>query len=70
MIDFIGEDRPGLLYDLASALSHAGCNIEVLMIDTQAHKAIDVFYVTRDSGKLDETAQGSLQRDLMRAAAQ
>jgi [protein-PII] uridylyltransferase len=70
LIDFIGEDRPGLLYDLASALSHAGCNIEVLMIDTQAHKAIDVFYVTQDGGKLDETTQSSLQRDLMRTVNQ
>jgi [protein-PII] uridylyltransferase len=70
LIDFVGEDRPGLLYDLASALSHAGCNIEVLMIDTQAHKAIDVFYVTRDGGKLDETTRNSLQLDLIRAASQ
>jgi [protein-PII] uridylyltransferase len=70
LIDFIGEDRPGLLYDLASALNHASCNIEVLMIDTQAHKAIDVFYVTRDGGKLDEIAQSSLQLDLIRAATQ
>jgi [protein-PII] uridylyltransferase len=67
LIDFVGEDRPGLLYDLASALSQAGCNIEVLMIDTQAHKAIDVFYVTRNGGKLDERMQHQLQADLMAA---
>ena len=70
LIDFIGEDRPELLFDLASALSQAGCNIDVLMIDTQAHKAIDVFYVTRNGGKLDETAQNSLQCNLIRAAGQ
>ena len=70
LIDFVGEDRPGLLYDLASAISHAGCDIEVLMIDTQAHKAIDVFYVRRNGGKLDEAAQISLQRDLTHAANQ
>ncbi|MGI8960693.1 MAG: HD domain-containing protein [Bryobacteraceae bacterium] len=70
LIDFVGEDRPGLLYDLASALSHAGCNIDVLMIDTQAHKAIDVFYVTREGEKLKEAAQNSLHFDLIRAATQ
>ncbi|MFL6351718.1 MAG: HD domain-containing protein [Bryobacteraceae bacterium] len=68
LIDFVGEDRPGLLYDLASALSHAGCNIEVVMIDTQAHKAIDVFYVTQNGGKLRDTTHPSLHRDLIRAA--
>jgi [protein-PII] uridylyltransferase len=70
LIDFVGEDRPGLLYDLASALSHAGCNIEVLMIDTQAHKAIDVFYVTRTGKKLDHATQHRLESDLLRAAGQ
>ena len=46
LVEIIAEDRPGLLYDLAHAISAAGCNIEVVMIDTEAHKALDVFYVT------------------------
>ncbi len=69
LIDFVGEDRPGLLYDLASAISSCACNIEVVMIDTEAHKAIDVFYVTRSGGKLNETTQERLSADLMDAAA-
>lgn len=70
LIDFVGEDRPGLLYDLASAMSGQGCNIEVVMIDTEAHKAIDVFYVTKNDAKLDEFAQASLQSDMLRVALQ
>ncbi len=69
LIDFVGEDRPGLLYDLASALHQNGCNIEVVMIDTEAHKALDVFYVTREGGKLDESAEERLRADLIRAAS-
>ncbi|HTW67579.1 MAG TPA: ACT domain-containing protein, partial [Bryobacteraceae bacterium] len=68
LIDFTGEDRPGLLYDLASAISSAGCNIELVMIDTEAHKALDVFYVTRNGEKLDEAAQKRLQEELSRVA--
>ncbi len=68
LIDFVGEDRPGLLHDLASAISACGCNIEVVMIDTEAHKAIDVFYVTYQGGKLDEPLQDQLQTALLQAA--
>lgn len=70
LIDFIGEDRPGLLYDLASAMSEHGCNIEVVMIDTEAHKAIDVFYVTRHDAKLDEFTQAKLQDSILYVAMQ
>ena len=69
LIEFIGEDRPGLLYDLASTISAAGCNIEVVMIDTEAHKAVDVFYVTRNGGKLNREMEEQLQANLIRAAA-
>src|ERR1035437_9156377 len=43
LVEIVAEDRPGLLYDLATAISANGGNIEVVLIDTQAHKAIDVF---------------------------
>jgi [protein-PII] uridylyltransferase len=68
LVDFIAEDRPGLLYDLASVFAAAECNIEIVLIDTEAHKAIDVFYVTHRAMKLDEALQGQLQVSLVRAA--
>jgi [protein-PII] uridylyltransferase len=68
LVDFIGEDRPGLLYDLASTFAKANCNIEIVLIDTEAHKAVDVFYVTRDGAKLDEAMQDELWVTLLRAA--
>ena len=69
LIDFVGEDRPGLLYDLTSAISAAGCNIELVLVETEAHKAMDVFYVTTRSGKLDPETQSSLGKALMLAAS-
>ena len=68
LIDFVGEDRPGLLYDMTSAISKAGCNIELVLVDTEAHKAIDVFYVTQAGGKLDEASCHELSEELKRVA--
>jgi len=68
LIDFTGEDRPGLLYEMTSAISAAGCNIELVLVDTEAHKAIDVFYVTQAGRKLDEGAAESLSEELKRVA--
>lgn len=64
LLEVIAEDRPGLLYDLAHTIAAEGCNIELLLINTEAHKAIDVFYLTRDGVSLDASRQGSLQQRL------
>jgi [protein-PII] uridylyltransferase len=67
LVEIVAEDRPGLLYDLASAFATNGCNIEVVLIDTQAHKAIDVFYVTAAGGKIEPAQQQVLEQGLRRA---
>ena len=48
---------------------HAGCNIELVLIDTEAHRALDVFYVTSEGNKLDEHAQDELRQALMEVAS-
>ncbi|MGE5567455.1 MAG: ACT domain-containing protein [Rhodospirillales bacterium] len=60
LIEVVAEDRPGLLYDLASTISSAGANIELALIDTQGNKAVDVFYVTADGRKLNGAEQATL----------
>jgi len=67
LVEIVAEDRPGLLYDLARAISDADCNIEVVLIDTEAHKALDVFYVTALGGKLPEPRAMELQSALLSA---
>lgn len=64
LIEITAEDRPGLLYDLATTITNHGCNIEVVLIDTQAHKAIDVFYVTAEGAKLAAEKQQRLGESL------
>jgi [protein-PII] uridylyltransferase len=65
LVEVVAQDRPGLLYDLASSLSGAGCNIEVVLIDTEAHRAIDVFYVTAHGGKIEPALQEQVRLRLL-----
>ena len=65
LLEITAEDRPGLLYGIASAISVEGCNIEVVLIDTEAHRAIDVFYVTKGGRKLTDAESRRLSQRLM-----
>ncbi len=67
LIEIVAPDRPGLLYDLASTISGAGCDITVVLIDTEANKALDVFYVTAGGSKLCPEKEEALRRDLIEA---
>jgi [protein-PII] uridylyltransferase len=69
LIELITEDRPGLLYDVAEAISSAGYGIDVVLIDTEAHKALDVFYVTCNGQKLPAEALEPLRAKLLEASA-
>ena len=46
VIEVAGLDRPGLLFDLTSALSDLGLDINSAHIATYGERAVDVFYVT------------------------
>lgn len=65
LIEVVAEDRPGLLYDIASTISSHGASIDVVLIDTEAHKAIDVFYVRVEQRKLESREQEELQQALL-----
>ncbi|MFN0102198.1 MAG: hypothetical protein ACKV2U_08920 [Bryobacteraceae bacterium] len=67
LVEIIAEDRIGLLYDFARVFAESGCNIEVVLIDTEAHKALDVFYLTCEGRKLTENEQFVLE-DRLRVA--
>jgi [protein-PII] uridylyltransferase len=65
LLDITAHDRPGLLYDISSVLSELQCNIEVAIIDTQGHTAVDVFYLTRGGAKLNAQVQNELRTVLL-----
>jgi [protein-PII] uridylyltransferase len=64
LLEIVTQDRPGLLYEIGSALARLGCNIEVALIDTEGHKAIDVFYLTAQGKKLPAQKQELLREVL------
>ncbi len=64
LLEIMAQDRPGLLYEVGSALARLGCNIDVALIDTEGQKAIDVFYLTEGGKKLGQPKQELLREVL------
>lgn len=65
LVEINAEDRPGLLYSLATVFSSNSCNIDVVLIDTKGHRAIDVFYVAHDGKKLSPDFQAAIRDKLL-----
>jgi [protein-PII] uridylyltransferase len=65
LVEIVAEDRPGLLYNLATVFSSTACNIDVVLIDTKGQRAIDVFYVAHDGQKLSPELQATLKEKLL-----
>jgi len=67
LVEIDAEDRPGLLYSLASVFSASACNIDIVLVDTKGRRAIDVFYVAHDGRKLPPDMQDRLKEKLVAA---
>jgi [protein-PII] uridylyltransferase len=65
LVEIDAEDRPGLLYRLATVFSSSACNIDIVLVDTKGHRAIDVFYVAHDGRKLPPEMQQRLKEKLL-----
>ncbi|MGI0133678.1 MAG: hypothetical protein ACREBW_01810, partial [Candidatus Micrarchaeaceae archaeon] len=59
----------GLLYQVSATLAELGCNIEVALVETEAQKALDVFYLTANSAKLVPELQAAIRSALLQKLA-
>src|SRR5215467_12141560 len=54
IIDIIAADALGLLYRISRVMSLNGCDVDLVLIATEGHRAIDVFHITKAGRKLSE----------------
>ena len=51
IVEVIGEDRLGILYEITQALTNHGCDIHFARISTLGNRIVDVFYVQDEWGE-------------------
>jgi [protein-PII] uridylyltransferase len=66
VVEILADDAPGLLFRISRALSDQACDLDLVLISTEGHRAIDVLHVTKHGRKLDEHDQMALHRELER----
>jgi [protein-PII] uridylyltransferase len=67
ILEIVADDVPGLLYRVSRALSSFGCEVDLVLISTEADKAIDVFHMRKGGAKLTDSDQLALTDHLERA---
>jgi len=67
ILEIVADDVPGLLYRVSRALSGFGCEVDLVLISTEADKAIDVFHMRKSGAKLTDSDQLALTEHLERA---
>ncbi|MCW5966124.1 MAG: hypothetical protein KIT83_18950 [Bryobacterales bacterium] len=65
MFEIGAADRPGLLYDIARTLAESGCTIDVLIVETRAHRAFDTLYVQKAGRELSPAEQAAVTTSLL-----
>ena len=65
-----GRLTPACWRTLSLTFAAQGYNVEVALVDTEGETAVDVFYLTRDGGKLSASEAESLLFGLAEAVRQ
>ena len=66
MLEIVADDSLGLLHRISRAISNQRCDVDLVLVSTEGHKAIDVFHIAKSGRKLSDADQGGLSGDLHR----
>jgi [protein-PII] uridylyltransferase len=67
IVEVVAENALGLLYRISRAMSDSGCDVDLVLIETEGQRAIDVFHLTRNGAKLTAAEQQALIANVQRA---
>jgi [protein-PII] uridylyltransferase len=70
ILEIIAPDQIGLLYRVSRKIAKLDCNIELALISTEGKKAVDVFYLSHQGGKLSSELKEELAHSLRAVARQ
>jgi [protein-PII] uridylyltransferase len=66
ILELLADDAPGLLHRVSRVLSAHGCEVDLVIISTEAGKAFDVFHMRKEGAKLSESDELALTEELER----
>jgi [protein-PII] uridylyltransferase len=66
IMEVVAENALGLLYRISRAISESGCDVELVLINTEGRRAIDVFHLSRSGAKLTADEQQALIATMQR----
>ena len=66
VLEIVADDSLGLLHRISRVISTNQCDVDLVLVSTEGHKAIDVFHITKAGRKLSEPDRGGLSADLHR----
>jgi len=60
ILELVADDAPGLLHRISRVISEYGFGVDLVLISTEGHRAIDVFHLRKGDGKLGEADELAL----------
>jgi [protein-PII] uridylyltransferase len=66
IVEIIAENVLGLLYRISRTISESGCDVDLVLINTEGQRAVDVFHLTRQGAKLSPEQAAEVTERLQR----
>ncbi len=67
ILEIIAPDALGLLFRISTEIAELGIDIDLALISTEGHKAVDVFYLSHGGSKLSAALKADLSRNIIQS---